>query len=228
MWHLRWLKVFFFLVAGFNLIPLGAAEEIRYIPVGDSYTIGTGAETEEAWPNLLVEDLKAQGFSIELIANPAVSGYTTQNTIDAQLAVVESKRPNFVTLLIGANDVNQRVSAEDFRSNLQTLIRRLLFVVQEKSRLVLITIPDFSSTPTGGLFFQIRFLSKKIEVFNKIIKEEAKRQGLKVIDLYPVSKKMAQDPDSISSDGLHPSAKGYRLWEELILKEVSGVLLKRR
>ena len=33
---------------------------IRYIALGDSYTIGEGALPNEAWPNILVEDLKRE------------------------------------------------------------------------------------------------------------------------------------------------------------------------
>src|SRR5438552_488731 len=42
-------------------IPIG---DIRYVAVGDSYTCGTGATPEEAWPALLTNDLKTKGIPI--------------------------------------------------------------------------------------------------------------------------------------------------------------------
>ncbi|MCC6690642.1 MAG: SGNH/GDSL hydrolase family protein, partial [Bacteroidia bacterium] len=49
---------------------------------------------------------------------------------------------------------------------------------------------------------------------------EAKRYGLRVADIFPTSREMINKPDHVSADGLHPSAKEYALWEEIIYKEV--------
>lgn len=39
---------------------------IRYISLGDSYTIGTGAEEQEAWPVLLTKYLNDKGVKTQL------------------------------------------------------------------------------------------------------------------------------------------------------------------
>src|SRR4051812_22647113 len=53
---------------------------IRYVALGDSYTIGEGAiEPDEAWPTLLTNNLIKSGYQIKLIANPSKTGWTTQD-----------------------------------------------------------------------------------------------------------------------------------------------------
>src|SRR5688572_25336744 len=77
---------------------------IRYVALGDSYTICTGAKANESWPVILTQHLNEQGLKTELIANPSRNGFTTQNLIDNELSVFDDAKANFVTLCIGVND----------------------------------------------------------------------------------------------------------------------------
>ena len=77
---------------------------VKYVALGDSYTIGTGANTNEAWPVLLTKHLNDVGIKTELVANPSKNGFSTQNVIDMELPVFDKSGATFVTLLIGVND----------------------------------------------------------------------------------------------------------------------------
>src|SRR5689334_4034095 len=77
------------------------AATIRYVAIGDSYTIGEGAQPGEAWPNLLTKHLSDRGIDIELVANPSRTGWTTLNALNSEMPVFVQARPNFATLLIG-------------------------------------------------------------------------------------------------------------------------------
>src|SRR5437868_3392847 len=83
--------------------------DIRYVAIGDSYTIGEGAEPREAWPVLLTKHLQANGIDIDLVANPSRTGWTTLNAIDRELPVFVQEKPTFATLMIGVNDWVQGV-----------------------------------------------------------------------------------------------------------------------
>lgn len=63
-----------------------AAMRIRYLALGDSYTIGTGASRESRnFPSRLATTLEeVTGVRVEL-RNPAVDGYTTNDLIRAEL-----------------------------------------------------------------------------------------------------------------------------------------------
>lgn len=197
---------------------------IRYVAIGDSYTIAEGVSEEDRWPNILTNHLQRQGIAIELVANPSVTGWTTQQAIDHELPVYEAADPDFATLLIGVNDWVQGVDAEEFRQNLIILLDRMQAKLEKKDNLIVITIPDFSATPAGKQYGGGRDISIGIAEFNAIIKEEANKRSLPVVDIYPLSQKMEGQADLMIADGLHPSAKEYALWEELIFPEAYKLL----
>lgn len=191
-------------------------EQIRYVALGDSYTICEGASWDESWPVILTERLCDAGIPIQLVANPSRTGWTTQNLIDNELPIFDSSSPTFATLLIGVNDWVQGVSKEKFHENLIFILDHVQRKLRDKNKVVLITIPDFSATPEGPKYSKGRDISAGLSEFNDIIQEEAKKRNLKCVDLFPVSQKMKDVPELISADNLHPSAKEYAIWEELI------------
>ena len=199
---------------------------IRYAAIGDSYSIGEGASLNESWPAVLTRHLNAQGLQIDLVANPSRTGWTTQQAIDRELPVFVAAKPNFATLQIGVNDWVQGVDAETFRKRFIALVDRMLEVLPNKNRLLIVTIPDFGVTPTGPRYAGGRNISNGILSFNKMIAEEAMNRGLRVVDVFPVSKKMGDDPSLVSRDGLHPSAKEYAGWEKIIFPVVFELLTK--
>jgi lysophospholipase L1-like esterase len=199
---------------------------IRYIAIGDSYSIGEGASVNESWPAVMTRHLNAQGVHVDLVANPSVTGWTTQQAIDRELPVFLKEKPNFATLLIGVNDWVQGVDAEKFRKNFVHLLDQMLGVLRDKNRLLVVTIPDFGVTPTGPKYARGRNISDGIASFNKIITEESAKRGLRLVDIFPLSKKMADDRSLVAADGLHPSARAYAEWEKII-SPVALELLKK-
>jgi len=194
------------------------AKTIHYLPLGDSYTIGTGAAEKETWPFLLTEDLNANGIPCKLLANPARNGYSTQNLIDHELPLVKTLKPDFVSLLIGVNDWVRGVSKTSFSRNLIFILDELQKQIPDRKKILLVSIPDFGVTPEG------RNISQGISEFNAIIKEEAKKRQLVLVDIFELSKKMGTDPSLVAGDGLHPSAKEYALWETVILPDAITLL----
>lgn len=195
---------------------------ISYLPIGDSYTIGNGVWQNDRWPNVLVKDLNQQGLEVHLVGNPAVSGFTVQDAIRLELPVVAKLKPDFVTILIGANDNFRGTPAAVYQKDLAELLDKLQPMLTNPKNIVLITIPDYSQSP-AGLPYQEQNISKTIEDYNKIIQDEANKRGLKVADIFPISQTMTSAEDYID-DGLHPSAQGYAKWEKVILPIVQDLL----
>ena len=202
------------------------AERIRYAVIGDSYLIGEGASPNESWPAVLTRHLNAQGLHVDLVANPSRTGWTTQQAVDDELPIFVAAKPNFATLQIGVNDWVQGVDAETFRKRFALLADQMLEVLPNKNRLLIVTIPDFGVTPTGPRYARGRNISNGILSFNKIIVEEAKKRGLRVVDVCPLSKKMHDDTSLVAADGLHPSAKEYAEWEKIIFPAALELLKK--
>src|SRR2546430_12996413 len=120
--------------------------KIRYAAIGDSYSIGEGASSEEAWPAVLTRHLKEKGIPIDLVANPSRTGWTTQQAIDQKLPIFIGAKPTFATLQIGVNDWVQGVDEETFRKRFIFLLDQMLAVLRDKNRLFIVTIPDFGVT----------------------------------------------------------------------------------
>jgi lysophospholipase L1-like esterase len=199
---------------------------IRYVAIGDSYSIGEGASPNESWPAVLTRHLDANGVPVRLVANPSVTGWTTQQAIDHELPVFRNAKPNFATLQIGVNDWVQGVDPETFRKNFTFLVDQMLGALPIKNRLLVIAIPDFGVTPTGPKYARGRNISEGIASFNKIVTHESKKRGLRVIDVFELSKKMGDDRSLVAADGLHPSAKEYAEWEKIIFPAALELLTK--
>src|SRR6516165_3629888 len=191
-------------------------EKIRYAVVGDSYSCGEGATPKESWPSLLTQHLRSEGIDVDLVSNPSVTGWTTKDAIDKELPKFVSLNPNFATLLIGVNDWVQDVDEATFRNRFSYLVDQMLAVLLNKKHLLVVTIPDFGVTPTGPKYSRGRNIHEGILRFNQIVTEEARKRGLEVVDIFPLSKKMGQDKSLVAKDGLHPSAKAYAEWEKFI------------
>jgi len=201
-------------------------QRIRYAVVGDSYSCGEGASLKESWPALLTQHLNAQGLHVDLVSNPAVTGWTTKEAVDRELPKFVNSDPNFATLLIGVNDWVQRVDEATFRNRFSYLLDQMLAVLPDKKRLLVVTIPDFGVTPTGPKYSRGRNIHEGIMHFNQIVTEEARKRGLTVVDIFPLSKKMGKDKSLVAKDGLHPSAKAYAEWEKIIFPAALELLTK--
>lgn len=197
---------------------------VNYLPLGDSYTICTGAAEKESWPVILTKHLNEAGIKTILQDNPARNGYSTQNLIDNELPVFKKLKPDFVTLLIGVNDWVRGVSATEFKKNFVFILFEVQKQLADKNKIIVITIPDFGVTPEGKNYGGGRNISKGISEFNTIIKSEAKKRNLAVVDIFDVSQKMKDDNSLVAKDGLHPSAKEYAVWETMILPAAKKVL----
>lgn len=210
-----------------NSASTATAATIRYLPLGDSYTIGQSVAESDRWPNQLVQQLQAKNkLSSTIVANPSVTGYTTQNLIDRELPLVSKLKPNFVTILIGVNDYVQGVPATTFQKNLYYIISTVQKQLTQPKNIVLVTIPDYGKTPTGAEYGAAAASEAGIKAFNAIIIQAGAQHNLPVADIFPVSQAVVSDPSLIANDGLHPSGKEYAAWTGVIYQTLmtSGLL----
>jgi lysophospholipase L1-like esterase len=197
---------------------------VRYVALGDSYTICEGAKEKDSWPLNLAADLTAKKIPVALIANPSRTGWTTQDLIDRELPVFDQSNADAVTILIGVNDWVQGVDVATFRKNLKFILDHVQGKLKDKQNVLLITIPDFGVTPTGKNYSGGRDISAGISEFNDVIKEEAKARNLPLVDIFETTKEMGKDNSLVAPDGLHPSAKEYAIWEKMILPEFEKMI----
>ncbi len=198
-----------------------AAAPLRYVALGDSYTIGTSVREAERWPNQLVAQLP----ELELVANLAVNGFTSRDLIEVELPRLPALRPDVVTVLIGVNDVVQGVPSATYEENVARILRELGDQVGA-GRILVVTIPDYTVTPSGGEFGDRAQQSAGIRENNQIMAGLAMAAGITVVDIHDISLDAATDRALVATDGLHPSGTQYARWVERILPAMEAMLAR--
>lgn len=199
------------------------AAGLRYVALGDSYTIGTSVGFDARWPNQLVAALGQGSPGLDLVANLGVNGYASRDVIDAELPRLDALAPEFATLLIGVNDVVQGVPETRYRENLDRILDDLVGRVGAK-RILVVTTPDYTVTPAGADYGDPSAQAASIRAFNAALTAIATTRGIAVVDIHDLSLRAQSDPSLVAGDGLHPSGAQYALWVERILPIVKRLL----
>jgi lysophospholipase L1-like esterase len=205
-------------------------DNVRFVALGDSYTAGLGLpDRGDRWPNQLRRALRPE-FDLGVPENLAENSASTIEVIETQLPRLTQFDPDLVSLQVGINDVIPRPDASRYRKNLDVIFDAILERVPA-SRVVVVTIPDFSLTPKGGIFAEdpqdgaaIARLRADINRFNALLRAAATARGIAVVDISPVSNLVAQNPALLLDDEAHPSALQYAGWVELIAPVVRRLL----
>ncbi len=192
------------------------ANPIRYVAIGDSYTVATGIEEKDSWPSQLTQKLKSAGIKINLIEILGMRGATSQQTLNEVMPQLKNLKPGFITLLIGVNDwIREGISSSKFKIRIKNLIDEIQSNLPPK-KLLLITIPDFSCSPQKKNWGYGKSATNGITRLNKILKTEAALRNLLIVDIYPLSQNLCSQVGMFSDDGVHPSALQYSKWVDLI------------
>lgn len=198
---------------------------MRYVALGDSYTIGTSVREAERWPNQLVDRLGESAARasaerrLELVANLAVNGFTSADVIRTQLPRLPTLAPAVVSLLVGVNDVIRGVREPAYRANLDAILDALAAV--PSVRLVFgVTTPDYTVTPAGSDYGDPAAVAASIRGFNAAFSEVLARRQIPVIDVHDLSLAAADEPSLVARDGLHPSGDQYSRWVDRMAPRV--------
>ncbi len=205
------------------------AAPLRYVALGDSYTTGTGVAAQETWPSLLTEKLRQAGIDIELAANLGQNGWTARQVLKEQTPLLKNEKPDFVTLLVGVNDwIRGGAPSRLFTRNVQRLLDRIEKSLTPSGTILLVTIPDFSCSPSGKKWGYGKSAPNGMTRLNRILKSEASARGWPVADIFDLSQKLCTQPGMFAADDLHPSGRQYALWVERIFPAALELLKKNK
>lgn len=187
-------------------------ETVRYVALGDSYTIGTSVAEAESWP----AQLAARLDGVDLVANLGVNGYTSRDLIERELPELAGLEPQLVTVLIGVNDVVQGVPDAEYAANVGLILDGVLEHVAADAA-VCIATPDYTLTPRGSQFGDPMEQSDRIVRVNAILAEACRQRGIAFVpEIFEISHGVTDDASLVAGDGLHPSGAQYRLWTDAI------------
>jgi lysophospholipase L1-like esterase len=190
--------------------PSAASPAVRYLALGDSFTIGTGSRPAESFPARLAERLRAGGSDV-VLENLGVNGFTTDDLMARELPRVGAFAPTLVTLAIGANDLVRGSPPDRYRAQVRRIFAAVLAAGVPGGRVLALPQPDWSISPAAADFGDPRALADQIAAFNDILREEATASGARYVDLFPLMRKEAR-AGMIAGDGLHPAAAAYEEW----------------
>jgi len=206
------LAVLVGLVSGADAPP----EAIRYLALGDSFTIGTSTPENLNFPSQLAALARKRGRTVRL-ENVAVNGYSTKEIIRDELPALDVVKPTHVTLAVGANDIVRGSGPTEYRTRLKQIFAKLSAAGLSGNRLLVIPQPDWSQAPIAEAFGDRDELRGRIETYNGILAEETKVAGGVYVDLWPLM--MEQGTKKLfASDGLHPNQKAYTAWAQALVE----------
>ncbi len=200
---------------------------MRFLALGDSYTIGESVAPAERWPMQLAALLRAEGFKVGEPIIVATTGWTT----DELSAGIDRADPQgayeLVSLLIGVNNQYRGRGLDEYRQQFETLLQRAFaFAGGQPTRVLVLSIPAWSVTPFAADRDRAA-IAAAIDAFNAVNREEAERLGAHYVDVTAFSRTAAADPTLIAADGLHPSGKMYAEWAKLAFSAACQALSSR-
>lgn len=197
---------------------------MRFLALGDSYTIGEGVAPDERWPNLLADFLKERGHDLappELVARTA---WTTDELMDA----IDEARPagpyDIVSLMIGVNDQYRARPVEQFSASFVPLLEQAIgFAAAGPRRLIVISIPDWGATPFAAGRDRA-LIGREIDAYNEAARSLVEARGARWHDVTELSRRVLDDPSLVVDDKLHPSGAMYRQWALSLVEPMESML----
>lgn len=202
--------------------PAPSIQSIRYLALGDSYTIGESVAENERFPNQLAAMLAGKNIQAE-VTIIARTGWTTDELWQGIQANPPQGGYDLVSLLIGVNNQYRGYSVDEYREQFRFLLNKSIeYTGGDANRVIVLSIPDWGVTPFAA-DRDAAVISNEIDIFNSINREETGFVGAHYVDITPISRQALDDASLIASDGLHPSAKMYKLWVEKMLPMVADI-----
>ncbi|MEB1528450.1 SGNH/GDSL hydrolase family protein [Xanthomonas sp. WHRI 7945] len=207
-------------VATFHHAPL------RYLALGDSYTIGEGVAESGRWPLQLAAALRQDGLAIADPQIVATTGWTTDE-LDAGIDAAAPQGPfALVTLLIGVNNQYRGRPLDEYREQFAALLQRAIgFADGQPRRVLAVSIPDWGVTPFAQPpAHDPARIGAQIDAFNAAAQACCQARAVRFVDITAASRDGGGSAAMLAADGLHPSAAMYARWTALVVPAARDAL----
>jgi acyl-CoA thioesterase-1 len=163
------------------------------VAVGDSLTEGLGVAEQFAYPAVLEEKLRQQGYAYQVV-NAGISGETSSGTL-SRLKWVLTLKPDIVILAIGANDGFRGIDPGLIKSNIRAILKSL-----EENNVTVVL---------AGMQIVQNLGQDYTTAFKQIYPEIARSEDVIFIPFFLAG--VAADRGLNQADGIHPTAEGYQV-----------------
>ncbi len=203
--------------------------QVRYLALGDSYTIGQSVAATDRFPIQAVSILRNSGYNVADADIIATTGWTTANLLNAVKNKHSASPYDFVSLLIGVNNQFRGTPVAGYKVEFTALLKKSIELAGNRpQRVVVFSIPDYSVTPFAIGPIDRDKIAREIDSFNRVNRQVAASFHVQYINVTHESRRAAEYPFLIASDGLHFSGLEYKIWAEMlvgVMKRSIGVEL---
>lgn len=199
---------------------------LNYLALGDSYTIGESVDVKARWPVQLKDALNKEGFKINDPVIIAKTGWTTDELAEAIRQENIREKFDLVSLLIGVNNQYRGRDLLEYGVHFKQLLSTAVsFAGGDKNKVFVVSIPDYGVTPFAEGKDR-RVIGEQIDLFNDAARKICENEGVDFYDITSYSREVKNDKTLVAGDGLHPSAKMYEGWVEIIKPQLFKKLKK--
>lgn len=189
---------------------------IKYLALGDSYTIGQSVCETCRFPMQLETEIKGILTVNNLITTNIIAqtGWTTTNLKSAIASQNLSNDYDLVTLLIGVNNQYQNKPFSLYEQEFPELVSIAIEKAKGiKANIIVVSIPDYAYTPYGNGNTTI---STQIDSYNAFAENYCIQNNISFVNITDITRLGLAQPNLVATDGLHPSEVAYEKFVERI------------
>jgi acyl-CoA thioesterase-1 len=175
---------------------------------GNSLTAGHGVPMASSYPSQLQEELDRRGYRYRVI-NAGISGDTTSGGLSRIDSALESK-PRIVILELGANDGLRGVPVRESKENLEKMI-----IASQKAGATVVL---------AGMTLPLNYGPDYIRDFELMYRDLSRKYGTVLIPFFLEG--VAAKPNLNQDDYIHPTAAGYTIVTQTVLRYIEPLLTK--
>jgi len=197
---------------------------IKYLALGDSYTIGQSVCETCRFPIQLQTELKNNLSTKDVFTTTIIAqtGWTTSNLKSAIGTQNPSNDYDLVTLLIGVNNQYQNKPFSLYEQEFPELVTTAITKAKGiKANVIVVSIPDYAYTPFGNGNATI---STQIDTYNTFAENYCIQNNIKFVNITDITRLGLMQPNLVATDGLHPSELAYSKFVERILPKAKIIL----
>lgn len=199
---------------------------VTYVALGASDAVGVGADdpNTQGYVPIIISRLPKYSRALNL----GISGFTLRDAIQHELPQALAAHPTLITVWLVGNDFKRCTPLAQYAADLDYLLGQLQ--TRTAAHVFVANAPDFSQLP----FFQqgaegsgpcvvgqppatIQALARQ---WNAVINPIVARHGAVLVNLF--NSNLANQPDLVSSDGFHPSSRGYLALADLFWAQITA------
>jgi acyl-CoA thioesterase-1 len=188
--------------------PIPAASIPRIVMLGDSLTAGLGLPIDQAYPALIQERLKKEGFNYEVV-NAGVSGDTSAGGL-SRLDWALQGDVRVLVVALGGNDALRGLPPTQLEQNLATIVERA------QARGIRVVLAGMESPPNWGRDYNVSF--------HKVYTALATKYRVPLVPFLLAG--VAGTETLNQADGIHPTAEGARIVADNVWAVLKPVILE--